>query len=230
VAVVAAAALIACALAFHFVMTFLHVAPVNPIALRAAPLVESYTTPFFRQNWQLFAPDPVSADSGMLVRARLRDAGGAPRQTGYLDVTTPRIRRNQRRPWWPSKTAHLTTSTLHVLFFVDPLADRARQQQLDERATTRSSRKSRPSEGTLPDPQPIEAATPDERLVRDRGLRVVQALASAAAREQWGDRVEAVQVRIVRHRFPRFSQRSSRAVGDITSTDLPWMKVVEVAT
>jgi hypothetical protein len=83
---------LAAALAMHFLVTALFVGPLNPIKLAWGDEITSYMTPYFEQNWSLFAPDPISEERGMLVRARVTDDNGTVRTTEFADITNPPIK------------------------------------------------------------------------------------------------------------------------------------------
>ncbi|WP_204039148.1 DUF5819 family protein [Acrocarpospora phusangensis] len=67
---------------FHFLMTFLYVAPWNHVYDSTSSLVNGYMNPYFRQTWDLFAPDPVDYNPHVLVRAKVGD-----RETAWVDVS-----------------------------------------------------------------------------------------------------------------------------------------------
>ena len=206
-------------LAWHFAMTFLLLAPPNPISLRHAGLVETYMFPLFRQNWSLFAPNPIDEDQGLLVRAKLRPvAQGRPEVTNYVDITSSAIREAQARRLWPNRRARLTSGALQQLTFVDPTSERL-LRNVDNPSS---------DSGTFDREPPLDRlrlppATPEEARARADGRELIRRLAHVAAVQRWGNRVDAVQVRVARHVFPRFSRRTDRGIGDVAWYDLEWM-------
>lgn len=75
-ALVTALLALSCALAaFHIGMTALYNLPANPIKTQTS-LPERYINVMFSQNWQMFAPDPVSADMLVKVQCLTGVAGG----------------------------------------------------------------------------------------------------------------------------------------------------------
>jgi hypothetical protein len=72
-------------------MTFLYVAPRNPISAGADKAISSYILPYFDQDWKLFAPDPVKTDPHVLVRAKVVDAKGQQQVTSWLDMKLSRV-------------------------------------------------------------------------------------------------------------------------------------------
>lgn len=95
------AALIKCTtlvlLALHFVLTVIYVLPPNPIKLPLLGLLDVTIGVYARQNWSLFAPNPISANQAMLARcltaAELKHESDTMRQgratSGWADVSTP---------------------------------------------------------------------------------------------------------------------------------------------
>lgn len=76
-------------LGIHFGMTLVYLMPLNPIKVRLAPAVERYMTPWFAQDWHLFAPDPIDETRMLLVSCRIRPGNGLTRETAWADVSTP---------------------------------------------------------------------------------------------------------------------------------------------
>ncbi len=209
----------------HFAMTFVYNQPLNPVKLRVGDTVASWMHPYFAQNWNLFAPKPINENRGMLVRARVRGADRRVRVTSFYDMTTPANRDAQERRWWPSRRSRLVSGTLQMLTYEDPVAltiKETRTRLLRERG-----RRARTTSG--PDGQVEQGLagippTSAERDYRRRAMILAERLASLEATRQFGDGVEAVQVRVVRHAFPRFSRRDlSDDTGKVTFEDLPWM-------
>ncbi|MEU6983908.1 DUF5819 family protein [Streptomyces sp. NPDC046324] len=71
----------------HLAMVFLHVAPSNTLTKQHGAAVDDWVYPEFEQNWKLFAPNPLQQNVAVQVRARVADAGGAPRTTDWIDLT-----------------------------------------------------------------------------------------------------------------------------------------------
>ncbi|MDQ3631091.1 MAG: DUF5819 family protein [Actinomycetota bacterium] len=209
----------------HFAMTFVYNQPLNAVKLRVADTVSAWMHPYFAQNWNLFAPQPINENRGMLVRARLREPDGKARVTRFLDITTPANREAQERRWWPSRRTRLVSGTLQMLTYEDPVALTIKQTRA--RLQREQGRDESAADG--PDGQVQQGLagippTSAERSYRLRALNLTARLATLEAAREFGDRVEAVQVRVVRHTFPRFSKRDHPdAAGDVGFEDLPWM-------
>lgn len=217
VGIAVTAAALAVLLGFHFTMTTLHAGPTSVLSLQVAPLTSRYMLPFFVQNWHLFAPNPINVDRGLLVRARLRDGAGNTVVTPYYDLTTPAMHHVQTSRLLHSKGPHMISSAISSLKHVDPAAAALRQRLAQRRAAQC------PPPGCR-----SPRLTPHERAKRQEGLTLVRGLASAAALQRWGRGVERIQVRVVTHEFPPYSQRSSSELGEVHHRDLAWMPVREV--
>ncbi|WP_156727315.1 DUF5819 family protein [Streptomyces apocyni] len=204
-------------------MTALYNTPFNPVREKYDEQIHSYMSPYFGQDWHLFAPEPVAEDSGILVRAQKVRADGSLVTTKWADVTTPHISKLQQQRFWPSRVQRLPTGVRQQL-------DSWRDPQLEELR----------AKNLLPDPRPDSPEskkhkklnpplTPAEHDARATALRYAQALASAEATQLWGNDIRSIQVRVVSNEFPRFSERYTRdSKGKISYYDLDWMKPLKV--
>lgn len=71
----------------HLLMVGLYVAPVNPISQRYAPQINAWIDPAFDQNWQLFAPEPQSANWQISARTMSTGPDGRPRISPWFDLS-----------------------------------------------------------------------------------------------------------------------------------------------
>jgi hypothetical protein len=78
--VVATAAVVA----VHLAATFLYNAPANPVSQKYASQVSTWMNPLFAQNWQLFAPNPISENVELRAQASLSANG---RLTSWIDLS-----------------------------------------------------------------------------------------------------------------------------------------------
>ena len=82
-----------CFIAVAVAIVGLHLASVTLAALppnRYSDAASSHTTylsPYFTQNWRLFAPNPISDDRSVLFQAAYVDADGNPARTAWVDWT-----------------------------------------------------------------------------------------------------------------------------------------------
>ena len=78
------ALLVAVIVGIHLSATFLYNAPANPISQQYASELKTWMTPVFAQNWQLFAPNPLSEQIDVQARASVAGAG---RLTSWQDLS-----------------------------------------------------------------------------------------------------------------------------------------------
>ncbi|HET9255137.1 MAG TPA: DUF5819 family protein, partial [Pseudonocardiaceae bacterium] len=191
-------------LALHFVMTFLFVAPPNPISARAHDAIGSYMLPYFYQDWKLFAPNPAKTDPHLLVRARIADAAGQQRETSWLDITEPELAR-VRGHLLPDRVSRLTPKVA---------------QSLSEAA----ARQEQPA----PDQQQ-QPPTPEQMAQDELNAAYARVLASRAAKARWGEQVREIQIRLVGY-IPRPSPFFGPPPNDpdVVQHDLPWSPALPV--
>ncbi|NWF29637.1 hypothetical protein HW130_25850 [Streptomyces sp. PKU-EA00015] len=213
-------------LLFHFGMTALHNSPFNPVRERYDEQIHAYMSPYFQQDWHLFAPNPIADDAGWLVRAQKREPDGSVTTTDWVDVTSPHIAKLHRQRFWPSRVERLAPSVRQQLeSWRDPQLDKLRLENSPADAG-KSADRGDPTDARELDP-PL---TPGELIGRDNTLLYIRALASDEATALWGERISAVQVRVVTNEYPRFSERKVRSnKGKIEYYDLAWMKPLKVA-
>ncbi|AKU15387.1 DUF5819 family protein [Luteipulveratus mongoliensis] len=70
-------------IAAHLAATALYVARPLPLPAPARGVLTAYMEPVFKQTWSVFAPDPVSVNTSLLVRGRTADG----RVTPWFDVS-----------------------------------------------------------------------------------------------------------------------------------------------
>jgi hypothetical protein len=83
----AAAVTLAGATAWHLGAVFFSIAPANSISQRYQPEINAYVGPEFEQNWQLFAPNPISANTDVEVRVQTNTARGHRPHSGWINLT-----------------------------------------------------------------------------------------------------------------------------------------------
>jgi uncharacterized protein DUF5819 len=186
-------------LALHFVMTFLYVAPRNPISAGADKGVSAYMLPYLDQDWKLFAPDPVKTDPHVLVRAKVVDTKGQWQVTSWLDITRPELAR-VRGHLFPDRVSRLSAKVSESLF---DAAERQEQAAADRQQ---------------------QALTPEEARHDNPDEAFARVLATRAARAQWGKQVTEVQVRLDGYMPPSPPFFRPRDAGDtkVIQHHLPW--------
>ncbi|MBN6053149.1 hypothetical protein JYK22_14510, partial [Nonomuraea sp. RK-328] len=189
-------------LAFHFVAVFLYLAPRNPVSAWSAETVNAYIRPYFQQNWELFAPDPIDYNTRVLVRARIRDSSGAERITPWTDISEPG-RERIRGSLFPGRLSRLVIGG-HEIMNDSDVAPTTTSPETEDTAE-------RPSESGPPDP-----------TAQSQAVRHMSAIATLAARAAWGDGITAVQVRISTRPAPRFAIQDQSDDGETYDSDFGW--------
>ncbi|MGE7921226.1 DUF5819 family protein [Viridibacillus sp. NPDC093762] len=116
---------ISCIFAFHFFMTALYVLPFNPISHKLNKTVNSYINPFFTQNWQLFAPDPLS--NAIYVYVQVKDKQGE--ESKWIDISTPLYEANHANRFSPvNMLVRLGTGAYLQSVHVDPTSYKIEQK------------------------------------------------------------------------------------------------------
>jgi hypothetical protein len=106
----------------HFLLTILYLAPDNLLKRRFSEPLQRYMDPLFAQNWQLFAPDPISQHRSLVIKAKYRDpATGEIRETLWMDITRPRVREIwENRLFNGSRALRFQTSAIAMYRSEDP--------------------------------------------------------------------------------------------------------------
>lgn len=169
--------------------------PLNPVSARIRPFVVEVLEPHFTQSWTLFAPDPISDERGIVARAKCSDGT----TTAHIDVTSPFVQMAQSSRWFPSRSGRMISNGIQALVTVDPLLRELRSD-------------------------PSAPLSPAEQEMQNRGELVLQRTAAFELAEHCAPgEVTSVQVRVVVHEFPRWSERNDwDRVGEITYYDLDW--------
>ena len=199
-------------LAVHFGFTFLHVAPANPVSQQLAVATNFWMSPFFTQNWELFAPDPVSRDTGLLVRGTVsgEDLGG------FVDLSTAMLERKLHN-LLPDNLHYTVSSASHNLLS-------ARQNLIRNDAVLDVFPHAADS-GLFLGEEILDAAPLGLRSAYERTIDAVVQLAIQGVRNETGVTPDAVQIRVVTHEFPRWSKRANDGVGEVVYSDTPWLTV-----
>ncbi len=184
--------------------------PITPLSLELVPVASRLTEPYLVQNWQLFAPDPISEERGAV--ARLRCADGT--VTDYEDITTEHIDTIHASRFFPSRQSRLVSNSMFNIFLQDPYLARYREA-LEGMA-----------EESVYDTDALTAVTPEELELREQGQQVLANFAGWSLAERCPDGVEAAQLRYVLHRFPRWSERHRwDETGDVEILESTWQPV-----
>ncbi len=180
---------------FHFLVIAVELMPDNPIGHQYKYQVAGYLEPFFTQNWNLFAPNPINSNVTLRYRFEMFDSGQK-KTTSWLDATTPVIETKHASFWTPSQrfAKFMTSSFVNV--------QKARERIFEHIADTDS----------LSADSTVALAFYKKAIQFSSGHRAIQHFALSVFRSHTGtliteyDSVRA-RYRIYTARFPRFSER-----------------------
>lgn len=96
------AMLLVVGVAMHLVFVTLHVAPENQLSRKYKSSTDTWIYPLFEQNWRLFAPNPLSVNTMLDARARVRAADGTVTEGPWTGLTADDIAHIRGNPF-PSK-------------------------------------------------------------------------------------------------------------------------------
>ncbi len=194
----------------YFASAVVTTAPITPLTLVYGERANQFLSPYVSQNWQLFAPDPISEDRGIAAQVRCADGS----QSGFVDVTTPTVEAVHRSRFFPSRMSRVVSNGIMHVFLQDPFLLRFREDV---------------AAGDAPETLPgLDELSPQERESRERGERTLHRFAAWALVDRCDEAGEVVQVRLryVIHRFPRWSEREQwQETGDVEVLETPWARV-----
>jgi len=96
-------------LAVHYLLIGLYLLPSNAITVLYPEPIQCYVTPFFNQNWRLFAPHPPLVNERYLLQLSLQsDEEADPQLTEWIDFTTTIRNSIWSNPLSPAVTRHRT--------------------------------------------------------------------------------------------------------------------------
>ncbi|MFJ7751719.1 DUF5819 family protein [Arthrobacter sp. NPDC097144] len=186
-------------------MTLVVTGPSNPIKVALAPRITSLYSPYFSQNWQLFAPDPLAQERGLL--AQMRCGNGT--ETAYEDITSNLVAELQGTRLFPSREHRIISNGISRRFETDEVV----QKIIDKDVTSDQA----------------EEVNEYARELSDRNVAASEALLAEYAARRLdvnkcpGD-VDSVRVRYVFHDYPGWSQRRDwDAEGVVTTIDSEWI-------
>lgn len=205
------------ALSIHIIITIIYLLPINPVTLRTQTIIQGYMLPLFEQNWQLFAPNPVSETRVILVQCRLREHDNQIIETAWQDITTPYWEQHVTNRLSPAdRIVRAHTHTARIIYGSDPLVLR-----LEEHRTEEDS----------PLNQVLDEVKHAEQEQHRTATEALQRIASAHCDLVVGlGRTDEVRVKLALLEFPRFSERDKPdEEGELRHYILEWMPYQHVA-
>ena len=171
--------------------------PVTPIKFDVGP-VASLLNPHLSQNWQLFAPDPISDERGVVARIRCEGE-----ETEWTDISSSAIARTQSSRFFPDRESRIVSNALVERFAQDDISKRLEARGKDDLA-----------------PADVGARRRAERvLARYAALRV-----PCPSAHEFPEGPSAVQLRYVVQPLPPWSKRSDgSARAEPRITDSEWI-------
>jgi hypothetical protein len=170
--------------------------PLTPIKFDVGGAA-SLLNPYFSQNWQLFAPDPVSDERGVI--ARLRCSGEA---TSWKDITSRAIVRTQASRFFPPRESRIVSNAVLQRFAQDDLTER------------------------LSEKHKAELAPPDRRVQLQAETVLARYAALTVSCGRGDQSPTAVQLRYITRSLPPWSQRGSAPRDVQPSTfDSDWIRL-----
>lgn len=203
--------------AFHFTMTFLHLEPDNPFRDQLYTFVSGYMSPYFTQNWKLFAPSPDEPSKHIVVSCRFAASGME--DSPHFDVTAPHY--EARHKYRLSASQRMVRAQVYPLTLVHPAKD------MTMAAMEKMAQSDKEAERKVA--QVLEDGT---EVSRKRGMRMMTRLASAECDRRYPDtQISEVQVMYFHEKAPKFSQRNDPdAPVEVTSLDYGWFPYERTAT
>ncbi|MPY68291.1 hypothetical protein F8S09_16670 [Deinococcus sp. SDU3-2] len=81
----------------HFFFTAVYVTPQNPLKVMTAGVINRYIDTVFTQAWTLFAPNPIQANTSVMVQCLHEKKESV--QSPWLDIAQPLWHAHQERRW-----------------------------------------------------------------------------------------------------------------------------------
>jgi hypothetical protein len=110
----------------HVALVFLYVAPPNPVSQRLGGAIRAWVSPYFEQNWLLFAPNPESNKTQILARTGWTTPTGGHETSDWFDISavdkadtkhnpfpSHTTQNMLRRAWSAYQAAHGTDDVSH---------------------------------------------------------------------------------------------------------------------
>ncbi|MFS0731659.1 DUF5819 family protein [Curtobacterium sp. 1P10AnD] len=171
--------------------------PVTPIKFDVGPIA-SLLNPHISQNWQLFAPDPISDERGVVARIRCSSS----EETDWMDISSSAIARTQSSRLFPDRESRIVSNALVERFARDDIGKRLEANGKENLAPT------------------------DDRAQR-RAERVLARYAAHLIRcpsPGPGEEASAVQLRYVVQPLAPWSKRNENSTRvDPRTTDSEWI-------
>lgn len=115
----------------HFAITFIYLSPTNSFRSKHWSKITAYMSPYFSQNWYLFAPNPVNQHQNLQIRLKYQDNEGKIVQTKWKDLTKPMIDKLQLNRFTSDQRVYsFQSSSLHTYVYKDGKSEQKAEDQL----------------------------------------------------------------------------------------------------
>jgi len=170
--------------------------PVTPITFDVGSAA-SILNPHLSQNWQLFAPDPISDERGVVARFRC-----GPSSSPWIDITSTAIAETQSSRFFPPRESRIVSNALVERFAQDDVTKRLEDRGRDDLL-----------------PRVDASASRAERVLGRYAVRL-----GSCPSDETGESVSpsAVQLRYVTRALPPWSERgheSARGEPEVFESD-----------
>ena len=214
------AAVVSALAGLHMLTVTLAAVPTNSVSDALDGQLD-YLTPFFGQNWRLFAPNPVDEDRNLLVQGAYVDGEGKLRVTPWIDWTTVELDVIEHR-LVGGRAGYITTK------FYGAVDEEFQELETPEQKTLseRSSPLAPPSWRTLRDS--LARVGPDDDDLADylRYDHAAARLATAVVDARWPSRdVTAVRYALREHGVVPYDARHGSAAERQAARPAPTMRV-----
>ncbi|WP_255404712.1 DUF5819 family protein [Thermoactinomyces sp. DSM 45892] len=185
--------------------------PKNPISNEISPIVNTYVSPLFTQNWHLFSPNPLMRNDVVYMQLKFKDSSTP---SDWFDITTPMLKANYKNYFSPMN--RIVRIPLTAATTMNGMNDEELKfvSKLDKKHMTK--------EQSLM----LEDIEKRAKESRERMKSLLYRFAFATAEKYFSDKqIDSVRVRIVHEQAVPFSKRLDKNFKkERTHEDLEWMK------
>lgn len=115
----------------HFGMTFLYLSPNNPFRDKHWSKISAYISPYFSQNWYLFAPNPVNQHQNLQIRLKYKNHEGKTVQTKWREISKPMIQKLQKNRFTPDQRIYeFQSSAMHTYVYKEGKSEKNAENSL----------------------------------------------------------------------------------------------------
>ncbi|MFD5735824.1 DUF5819 family protein [Streptomyces sioyaensis] len=193
-------------LGVHMVISALSQAPLSPAKLKYGNVVVDYLSPYFAQNWMLFAPTPLSEGRGIIARAKCENG----RVSRFYDVSSRGLQKMQHSRFFPSREVRIVSGNLQQISTNDEVMRRLRQNRMNEK-------------------KPAIPLLPQEKVSVRQATKNLSRYAFDQMPTVCAGRMTKIQVRMYTHKMPPWSKRHDKtAKGKVEARDFDWVNTGEL--